>query len=108
MKLGLISKSLLLGFALLLSTLSYNYVYVWNTSNNNGHITYVLRYYGLPFQYIFQELSSPVGPSSYFKVSAGYFTVDLLFWSAVAALVIIAVSRYIAKGSSLTQQAAGV
>lgn len=88
MKLGFAAKSFLLGFALLLLSLLYNFRYVWNTSNSNGQITYVMRYYGLPFQYIYQELSSPVGPSSYFKISAMYFSIDLLFWCIIAALII--------------------
>jgi len=103
MKLGMTSKSLLLGFLLLLLTLLYHHKYVWNTSNSNGSISYVMRYYGLPLHYIYQELSSPVGLSSYFKVSAINFLADLLFWSIIAAIIMVLISRYLARQIPLTQ-----
>jgi hypothetical protein len=63
-----------------------------------------MRYYGLPLHYIYQEISSPVGFSSYFKVSAVNFLIDLLFWSLIAALIIALISRYLSRQIPLTQQ----
>jgi hypothetical protein len=104
MRIGMASKSLLLGFSFLLLTLLYHHKYVWNTSNSNGSISYVMRYYGLPLHYIYQEISSPVGLSNYFKVSAVNFLIDLLFWTVIAGLIIAVVSRYLARQIPLTQQ----
>lgn len=94
MKLTTTSSSLLSGFILLLLSLLFNYNYTWYTSNSQGEITYLLRNYGLPLQFIFQELSSPVGPSSYFKISPANFILDLTFWWFVSAAIIYVARLY--------------
>lgn|GEM_PF-948191 len=93
MKIGNIAAASIAGVVLILASLLFNYSYVWSTYNSQGPISYDMRAYGLPLQYIYQEVSSPVGPSSFFKVSPTAFVVDFLVWAAFSYLIIFLVRR---------------
>jgi len=77
-------EATVVGVAVLLATLAFSYQYQWNATNSNGLVTYDMRAAGLPLQYLQFEVSSPVGPSSYFKVDTFSFVLDLLVWVGVA------------------------
>lgn len=88
MKLGNITLASISGVFLISLSLLFNYSYTWSTSNSQGAISYRMRAFGLPLQYVYQEVSSPVGPSSFFKVSPGNLVLDFVVWAVLAYLVL--------------------
>ena len=91
--------SILLGISLLILGLGASFQTQWVTSNSQGPITYTVREAGLPLQWILFEVSSPVGPSSYFKLDPLLMAVDLVIWACVAygALYLLKLPRSAAK-----------
>ena len=76
--------SILIALVLVLVSLGASYQTKWVTSNSQGPITYTVREAGLPLQYVLFEVSSPVGPSSYFKVDLLLLVVDFAIWACLA------------------------
>ncbi|HVP24092.1 MAG TPA: hypothetical protein VMS77_09310 [Conexivisphaerales archaeon] len=76
--------SVIAGLVVLMLSLGASSTYAWVTSNSQGPITYSVRELGLPLPYVLFELSSPVGPSSYFKLDPLLLLVDLAIWTVIA------------------------
>ncbi len=75
--------SVLLAILLTVICLGVSFQSQWATSNSQGLITYTVREAGLPFQWMLFEVSSPVGPSSFFKVDPVLLVIDFVIWACV-------------------------
>jgi hypothetical protein len=76
--------SVLAAAFLLVASLGASFQGRWATSNSQGPITYTVREAGLPLQYVILEVSSPVGPSSFFKVDLLLLVSDFVIWACLA------------------------